>query len=67
VDKKYSYDKASDSLYIFLKEGKEDRFEEIVPGIHIEFDDKDEMIGIEILRASRFSRETATALEQGAG
>ncbi len=57
MNKKYRYDEKSDSLYIFIKEGEEERFEEIVPGINIELDDNDEILGIEILRASRFSRE----------
>ena len=53
--KRYYYDEESDSLYICIGEGKEERFEEIVPGIHIEFDEKDEIIGVEILNASRFT------------
>lgn len=55
MDNKYHYDKDSDSLYICIKEGEEDRFEEIIPGISIEFDEHNEIIGIEILKASRFS------------
>lgn len=51
----YKYDEQSDSLFICLKEGPEERFEEIVPGIHIEFDKNDGIIGIEILKASRFA------------
>ena len=57
MNEKYRYDKESDSLYIYLKEGEEERFEEIVPGIHIEFYKNDEMIGIEILKASRFTEK----------
>jgi uncharacterized protein YuzE len=52
---KYKYDKESDSLFIILKEGEEDRFEEVVPGINLEFDENNEIIGVEILKASRFS------------
>jgi len=55
MNKKYQYDKESDSLYICIKEGEEDRYEEVVPGINVEYDDKDEIIGIEIIKASRFS------------
>lgn len=55
MNKKYHYDKKSDSLFIYLKEGEEESFEEIVPGINIELDKNNEIIGIEILRASRFS------------
>lgn len=52
--KRYNYDKESDSLFIYVKEGEEDSFEEIIPGINVELNDKGEVIGIEILRASRF-------------
>ena len=56
MNKKYYYDENSDSLFIYLKEGKEENFEEIVPGINIELGKNNEIIGIEILRASRFAR-----------
>ena len=54
IKDKYNYDKKSDSLFIYLGEGEEDRFEEIAPGINIELDEKRKIIGIEILKASRF-------------
>ena len=55
MSEKYHYDEKSDSLFIHLKDGEEESFEEVVPGINIEFDEKDNIIGIEILKASRFS------------
>ena len=55
MNKRYSYDEKSDSLYIYIKEGEEESFEEIVPGINIELDKNNEVIGIEVLTASRFS------------
>lgn len=61
MNEKYCYDKESDSLYIHLKDGEEDRFEEIVPGINIEFNQNNEMIGIEILKASRFTENFSPA------
>jgi len=57
MNEKYNYDAESDSLFIYFKEGEEDRFEEIVPGINIEFNKKGEIIGVEILKASRFNKE----------
>ena len=56
-NKKYYYDEDSDSLFIFLKEGEEENFEEIAPGINIEFNKKNEIIGVEILNVSRFVKE----------
>ncbi len=58
MNEKYHYDKKSDSLFIWLKKGKEDTFEEIVPGINVELDKEGNVIGVEILRVSRlFARE----------
>lgn len=51
---RYNYDEKSDSLYIYIKEGMEERCEEIVPGINVELNEKGEVIGIEIVKASRF-------------
>jgi len=55
--KKYYYDKESDSLLINIKEGEEESFEEIIPGINVELNEAGEIIGIEILRASRFMKK----------
>ena len=52
-----SYDVQSDSLYIFAKPGREERILELVPGVNLELDRKGQVIGIEILRASRFLRK----------
>lgn len=49
---KIIYDKQSDSVYIHIKNGKEDSFEEIEPNIIIEYNRKKEPIAIEILNAS---------------
>lgn len=45
-DMKYNYDKESDSLLIHVKEGEEESFEEIIPGINIELNKKGEIIGL---------------------
>ncbi len=55
MNKQYNYDKESDSLFICLEEGEEESFEEIVPGINIELDKKGKIIGVEVLKASRFT------------
>lgn len=56
---RYYYDKKSDSLSITIKEGEEESFEEIVPGINIELNANNEVIGVEVLKASRFSKQLA--------
>lgn len=57
MNKRYNYDEKSDSLFIYLKEGEEERFEEIAPGINIELNKENEIIGIEVIKASRFRKE----------
>ncbi|MBT9143280.1 MAG: hypothetical protein DDT32_01627 [Syntrophomonadaceae bacterium] len=49
-----NYDESSDVLYIVTKEGEEEEFVEIAPGISVELDSNREVIGFEILNASRF-------------
>jgi len=47
------YDAGSDALSLVLKPGKESAFEEIAPGVSIEFDVRGKVLGFEILNASR--------------
>ena len=57
-----NYDPKSDVLYIVAREGKEESFVEIAPGINMELDEKGEVIVIEILNASDFLRPVAKPL-----
>ncbi len=57
MSEKYFYDQESDSIFICIHEGEEERFEEIVPGVNIELDENGEILGVEILNASRFLKD----------
>ena len=46
-----NYDQESDILYIVLREGEEDRFEEVTENILVEYDRNNQPIGIEIFNA----------------
>lgn len=48
-----NYDAKSDVFYVGVKDGTEEEFKEIAPGINIELDKNGEVIGIEILNASK--------------
>lgn len=50
---KINYDRKKDILYIMLREGVEERFEDISKDITVEYDSKDRPIGIEIFNASQ--------------
>jgi len=50
------YDHKIDALYIVAKKGVEDEFVEIAPGINVELNEQGDVIGIEILNASKVLR-----------
>lgn len=52
------YFEAEDILHIAIAGGPESRTIELSPTITVELDDNDEMIGVEILEASSFLRDT---------
>ncbi len=51
--KRIRYSPDSDVLYFLLAEGKEEYFEEPIPGVHVEYDESGHVIGVEILNASK--------------
>lgn len=51
--KQVRYSPQSDVLYFLFAEGEEEYFEEPIPGVHVEYDAEDNVIGVEILHASR--------------
>jgi uncharacterized protein YuzE len=60
---KVFYDRESDVLYI-SKEGREEKFVELFPGINVEMNEKGEFIGIEILNASKMLRDVVEPLRE---
>lgn len=48
-----NYDYESDVLYIVAKKAREEEFVEVAPGINVELDDRGQVVGIEILNASK--------------
>jgi uncharacterized protein YuzE len=57
-----NYDYESDVLYIVAKKAKEEEFVEVAPGINVELDDRGQVIGIEILNASKCLKPVAKPL-----
>lgn len=56
------YDYELDVLYIVAKKAVEKEFIEVAPGINVELDDKGQVIGIEILNASKCLKPIAKPL-----
>lgn len=50
---KIYYDKESDALWLVVKKGQEEEYKEIAPGIGLELGKNGEVLGIEILNASK--------------
>jgi uncharacterized protein YuzE len=48
-----NYDPATDVLYLVTREGVEAEFREVIPGVNVEIDEEGQIIGVEILGASR--------------
>lgn len=50
---KIFYDKKSDALWLLVKSGEEEEVKEISPGVNVELGKNGELLGIEILNASK--------------
>lgn len=57
-----NYDYDSDVLYIVSQKGAEEEFVEVAPGINAELDERGQVIGIEILNASKCLKPIAKPL-----
>ena len=53
---KVNYDSQVDILYL-AREGQEEKVVEIYPGVNLEMDANGELIGVEILQASKMLKE----------
>lgn len=53
LKQKVYYDKKTDVLWLNIKRGLEEELREITPGVSVELDKKGELLGIEILNASK--------------
>lgn len=53
---KFEYDKEKDLLYVYFRKPGIPviHTETIVPGVYVDFDDEDKVIGLEVLDASQF-------------
>lgn len=50
---KILYDKKTDVLWLMVKSGPEEEHREVAPGVNVELDKNGELLGIEILNASK--------------
>lgn len=55
--KKVYYDKDADVLYFLLEEGRQYDSDEVLPGVTLELGKKGEVMGIEILNASKILKD----------
>ncbi len=59
-----TYDSASDVLYLVTREGIEEEFREVMPGVNVEMDGEGRVIGVEIVGASRVLRDVLDPLSR---
>lgn len=57
-----NYDSKSDTLYIVAKKGKEEELVEVASGMNVELNARGQVIGIEILNASKCLKPIAKTL-----
>ena len=57
---KLKVDQQADALYLTLSEAPSSRSEEVSPGIIVDYDDQDRVVGIEMLYLSKRAPETDT-------
>ena len=57
-----TYDPSTDVLYLVIQEGVEAEFREIIPGVNVEMDEEGQVIGVEIVGASRVLRNVLEPL-----
>lgn len=55
---KLKVDRQADALYLSLSEAPASRSEEVSPGIVVDYDDQDRVVGIEILYLSKRAPDT---------
>ena len=60
-----TYFEKEDVLHLVVNEGPEAQSVELSPNVTVELNDKGELIGIEILKASSFLRDTIMESVQG--
>ncbi len=58
------YDRQSDVFYIGLKSGDEEEYVEIAPGVGVEMDENGQVLGIEILNASKVFQPIVKSIGQ---
>lgn len=65
-EKLVHYDKQNDVLYFGVRKGVEEEFSEIAPGVAVELDKKGNVIGIEVLNASKVLKPVLGSKEERA-
>lgn len=64
---KIDYDKEADALYIYLKKGKVHRSKPEGGDFVVDVDKDGQVIGVEVLNASRYMNKKSGELEVGVG
>ena len=61
-DRVVNYDAQSDVLYLGARKGSEEGYIEVAPGIGVELDQNNKVIGVEILNASKVMKPVSKVM-----
>ncbi|OIO49964.1 MAG: hypothetical protein AUJ34_00190 [Parcubacteria group bacterium CG1_02_41_12] len=61
--KNVNYDAKSDVLYFGIKKGVEEEYAEVAPGVNVELDKEGNVIGVEVLNASKMLKPVAKIMQ----
>ncbi|PIZ81680.1 MAG: hypothetical protein COY02_01085 [Parcubacteria group bacterium CG_4_10_14_0_2_um_filter_41_6] len=61
--KNVNYDAKSDVLYFGIKKGVEEEYAEVAPGVNVELDKQGNVIGVEVLNASKMLKPVAKIMQ----
>ena len=65
VEFRVKYDRLADALYIKLRDGRIVESDEVAPSIIVDLDENNEVIGIEVLQASKRRLDLLKLLLEG--
>ncbi len=65
VEFRIKYDRIADAIYIRLRDGKIVESDEIAPGVIVDLDENNEIIGIEILWVSKRKIDLLKLMTEG--
>ncbi len=65
IELRIKYDRITDAIYVRLKDEKVVESDEVAPGVIVDFNEKNEIVGIEVLWASKRKLDLMKLIVEG--